>query len=196
MEGRSAAPGYYTAILEFESGIPASLTYNGYGYFMMSDLITWPYAGGRNTADDRIRARKEVRSGQQDMEAAKESWRMGGERESTEPPEAARARPEHPKFIGDLGLLIVSCERGDIRQSPNGLYIHGDDGVREVAVLDDSDNRAIELEELYDAVMFGRPVYHDGQWGLSTLEVCLGMLESAREHREVQMTHQTRAGVQ
>ena len=115
---------------------------------------------------------------------------MGGEREFVTAPEASGAAPEHPKFIGDLGLLIVSCERGDIRQSPNGLYVHGEDGVREISVFDDSEDRAIELEELYDAVVEGKPVYHDGQWGLATLEVCLGMLESARGRREVYMTRQ------
>ena len=33
-----------------------------------------------------------------------------------------------------FGFTLVSCERGDIRQTPTGLRIYGDDAVREVEV--------------------------------------------------------------
>jgi len=38
--------------------------------------------------------------------------------------------------------------------------------------------------------MHGRPVFHDGRWGEATLEVCLAMLESAKERREIFLSHQ------
>ena len=38
--------------------------------------------------------------------------------------------------------------------------------------------------------MLGEPVYHDGRWGMATLEVVLAMLESSREQREIHLTHQ------
>ena len=47
-----------------------------------------------------------------------------------------------------------------------------------------------ELTELYDSVMLDKPVYHDGRWGMATLEVCLALFESSREHREINLTHQ------
>src|ERR1051325_11458962 len=41
MEGRMGAPGYHTAYLEFENGMPANIAYNGYGYFLASELLSW-----------------------------------------------------------------------------------------------------------------------------------------------------------
>lgn len=51
--------------------------------------------------------------------------------------------------------------------------------------------REAEVEELYQAVVNHRPVFHDGRWGEATLEVCLAILESARERREIFLSHQT-----
>jgi phthalate 4,5-cis-dihydrodiol dehydrogenase len=40
-------------------------------------------------------------------------------------------------------------------------------------------------------VINDRPLYHDGRWGLATLEVCLAIMESARERKEILLTHQS-----
>ena len=37
-----------------------------------------------------------------------------------------------------------------------------------------------------------KPVYHDGRWGMATLEITLAILQSAKEQREVELTHQVR----
>jgi phthalate 4,5-cis-dihydrodiol dehydrogenase len=50
--------------------------------------------------------------------------------------------------------------------------------------------RGAVLDELYFAVTAGRPVIHDGRWAKATMEVCLAMLESAREQREIRLSHQ------
>ena len=36
-----AAPGYYSALLEFQDGISATLTNNGYGYVLTAELVPW-----------------------------------------------------------------------------------------------------------------------------------------------------------
>jgi hypothetical protein len=46
-------------------------------------------------------------------------------------------------------------------------------------------------QELYEAVTQDRPVYHDGRWGMATLEVCLAIMQSARERREILLSHQS-----
>jgi phthalate 4,5-cis-dihydrodiol dehydrogenase len=46
------------------------------------------------------------------------------------------------------------------------------------------------VEELYDAVVKGRPVFHGGRWGAATLEVCLAMLDSAKERKEILLSRQ------
>jgi hypothetical protein len=50
--------------------------------------------------------------------------------------------------------------------------------------------RQAEIKELYEAVFENRPLFHDGRWGEATLEVCLGILESARNGRELTLSHQ------
>jgi hypothetical protein len=89
-------------------------------------------------------------------------------------------------------MVIVSCERGDIRHSAQGIWVYGDEGKREI-LLDDAPGvvgRRAELMELYDSVVLDKPVYHDGRWGMATLEVCLALFESSRQHRQVELTHQ------
>jgi phthalate 4,5-cis-dihydrodiol dehydrogenase len=46
------------------------------------------------------------------------------------------------------------------------------------------------IDELYAAVVDQKPPLHDGLWAMATLEVCLAMLQSAREGREVGLRHQ------
>jgi phthalate 4,5-cis-dihydrodiol dehydrogenase len=96
-------------------------------------------------------------------------------------------------FQGDLGIVLVSCARGDVRQSPNGLWVYDDDGQREVPVEGIHDERMAELDEMYQALATGRSVRHDGRWGTTTLEVVLAMRQSAQEHREIMLSHQCEA---
>jgi phthalate 4,5-cis-dihydrodiol dehydrogenase len=84
----------------------------------------------------------------------------------------------------------VSCERGDIRQTPDGLHIYGEAEQRAITLPTGSRGREAEVEELYNAVVHKRPVFHDGQWGAATLEVCLAMIESAAQRKEVFLSHQ------
>ncbi len=46
------------------------------------------------------------------------------------------------------------------------------------------------MKEIYEAVVNDRPVFHDGRWGEATLEVCLAILESARQRKELILSHQ------
>jgi phthalate 4,5-cis-dihydrodiol dehydrogenase len=87
-------------------------------------------------------------------------------------------------------LTIVSCEKGDIRQSPDGLYIYSADGRREVAIGKEESGRDWAIRELCDFVVNGRPPLHSGRWGKANLEVCLAVLESARTRREIMLSHQ------
>jgi hypothetical protein len=85
---------------------------------------------------------------------------------------------------------VVSCERGNIRQSPDGLLVYDDNGHHEVPVSGDGASGNHELRELHAAIFDGKPLTHDGRWGMATLEVCVSILQSARERREIMLTHQ------
>ena len=104
-----------------------------------------------------------------------------------------RGGERHQPFFG---FTVVSCEHGDIRQSPDGLYIYGDKELTEVPVEKSAAGREAELQELYEAVIEHRPVFHDGRWGEATLEVVLGIMQSAKERKEIFMSHQVSAPVE
>ncbi|MGH7770689.1 MAG: Gfo/Idh/MocA family oxidoreductase [Candidatus Binatia bacterium] len=188
------APGYYSAYLEFEDGTPAMVVYNGYGHFDTSEL-TWGIGERYYTQEERVRVRRELRSREINEEAAKEAMRFGGKREGEFAHGASGQESRERRGIRGgghfFGITLVTCERGDIRQSADGLYIYGDGGQKEVPVSGRSASRNSELQELYEAVTQNRPVYHDGRWGMATLEVCLAIMQSARERREVILTHQS-----
>ena len=42
-------------------------------------------------------------------------------------------------------------------------------------------------DELFAAVRSGTPPQHDGHWARSTLQVCLALLQSSREQRDVEL---------
>ena len=50
--------------------------------------------------------------------------------------------------------------------------------------------RSEVIDELYAAIVDGTPPLHDGAWSLATMEVCLAMLQSAREKKEIRLQHQ------
>jgi phthalate 4,5-cis-dihydrodiol dehydrogenase len=183
-----AHEGRYTCYLEFEDGTPATLVYSGYGFFDTAELFSWVGEGGQHRDPEtnlNVRRRlHEVRSPEEE-ERLKEEMRFGGQREG-EFSHVWSGERKQPFF----GFTLVSCERGDIRQTPDGLFIYGESEKREITLPAGRRGREAEIEELYDAVVHGRPVFHDGRWGEATLEVCLAMLESAEKRREMFLSHQ------
>ena len=180
--------GSYTCYIEFTDGTPATLVYSGYGFFDTAELFEWVGEGGQyRDPKTNLNVRKrlrEVRSPEEE-EQLKEAMRFGGAREGEYSHVWSGARKQ-PFF----GMTLVSCEKGDIRQTPDGLRIYGEGEQREIFLPAGSRGREAEVEELYNAVAHGRPVFHDGRWGAATLEVCLAMLESADKRAEIMLSHQ------
>ena len=82
-----------------------------------------------------------------------------------------------------FGLFVVSCEKADLRPLPNGVMIYAD-GEQRLEPLAPPTVRASEvIDELYGAVVHGKPPLHGGEWAMATLEVCLAILESAQRAR-------------
>jgi phthalate 4,5-cis-dihydrodiol dehydrogenase len=180
--------GSYTCYLEFEDGTPATLIYSGYGFFDTAELFNWVGEGGQHRAPETnltVREKlREVRTPEEE-EQLKEGMRFGGRREG-EFSHVWTGERKQPFF----GHTVVSCQRGDIRQTPDGLKIYGEAEQREINLPAGSRGREAEVAELYDAVVKGRPVFHGGRWGTATLEVCLAMLESAQQRKEIMLSHQ------
>jgi phthalate 4,5-cis-dihydrodiol dehydrogenase len=181
-------PGNFSAYLEFEDGTPATIAYNGYGYFDTSEL-TWGIGNRMYTDEQRIAVRRELHGGTFDNEAAKEEMRFGAGAPGVTNGGMTNAAGTRA-HIGWFGITVASCERGDVRQSPNGIYVYGDRGRREIEVFGGRGTGMLEMREMYDCLAEGTPIVHDGRWALATLEVALAVSESARERKEILLQHQ------
>ncbi len=178
--------GNYTAFLDFESGVTATLTFDGYGYFDVAEL-TWGIGEGGSThlnAESLIpRARPTGPVSADEKYAlvrAGNPYGLGA---------GSGSDPDVPRKMPFFGLTIVTCERGVIRQSPDGLYVYGRDGRREI-VLDQQMGRSAELLELCDAVADNRSTFLDARWGMATAEICMSIIESSRARHEIMLKHQ------
>ncbi len=173
--------GAYSALLTFNDGAFATLTYSGYGNFDSDELQGWiGELGQRKRANDK-RERPRFASAAEEA-AAKAARNYGGANYRP----AANAPATHQHF----GFVLASCERADLRPTPDGVMIHRN-GVGTLDPLPPPQApRAEVIDELYAAVVNGRAPRHDGAWAAATLEVCLAMLRSAREGRDIPLTHQ------
>lgn len=182
-------PGYYSAYLEFEDGTPCTILHNGYGYFMGEELVPWSTGQQRYSMEERVAIRKNMVEGRRDEEGDKQDMRIGGAAEQRIFRERTGPRPWTP---GDLGVVVASLDRGDIRHSKFGLYVYDDEGLHDVDLNAESGvgGRRAELIEFYDTVVLGKPLFHDGVWGMGTLEVGLAIMESAKTRKEIMLSHQ------
>jgi phthalate 4,5-cis-dihydrodiol dehydrogenase len=183
-------PGFYSAFLEFENGIPATISHNSYGYFLGAELVPWGEDKHRYTASERASIRAALRNGTRAESTEKQALRIGGDQERI----IFRRNEPEPWVPEDMGMAIASLDRADVRQSRYGIYVHSDAGKQDLDVIPGRDmgvsQRRAELEELYESVVLGKPLWHDGRWGMATLEVCLAIMESARTRKEIMLQHQ------
>jgi phthalate 4,5-cis-dihydrodiol dehydrogenase len=168
--------GNYTAFVEFTDGTPATLVFNGYGAFDMTEL-TWGIGEGGYAAAEH--AAPPIAAAAPVSMVAKYA----------EPTRAERRQRTGSRRQPFFGLTLVSCEKGDIRQSPDGLYVYTSEGRKEIRCAPFMD-RAGELRRLYQAAIEGRPEFADGKWGKATLEVLLAIIQSSQERREITLAHQ------
>ena len=173
--------GAYAALLAFEEGAFATLTYNGYGHFDSDEFQGWVGELGQRKDSNKPRPRRSYASAA-DEAAAKNAGSYGG---ATYQPASSEART-HQHF----GTLIVSCERADLRPMPDGVMIYQNGSGTFDPLSPPNVPRVEVINELYDAVVNGRTPLHDGAWATATLEVCLALLTSAREERDVALAHQ------
>jgi phthalate 4,5-cis-dihydrodiol dehydrogenase len=184
--------GAYQALLTFESGATASLTYSGYAHFDGDELVDWITEGGLPKDSARYGAtRRALAAGAgSDLvaeEILKNRVNYGGE--SYAGPQNAAAA-DTPRFHQHFGFVLASCTGADLRPTAKGVHVYADTERRFEPLPSPKVYRDEVIDELYDAVIHGAPVIHDGEWGLATMEVCLAMLASHRERRDVALNHQ------
>jgi len=167
--------GAHTIFLNFADGAAATAIYNGYGHFSGAELTS-----GVGEWGDLARPRAE----------SKPADPLSPEQELAAKRKRARnAIPINVPHQPHFGLTVVSCERGDIRQSPDGLLVYSDKGREEIALPKDKSPRDRVIAEFGQAIA-GKPVTHTGRWGLANLEVCTAAIESSSSGREIGLQHQ------
>lgn len=180
--------GAYGALLKFETGAHATITYSGYAHFDSDELVDWIAESG-HVKDPRAYgiAREAIRHSQSpDQELALKNTRMYGRMTSASAPSASKQGRAHQHF----GLIVASCEHADLRPTAQGVKIYDDFQERFEALPPPTVPRAEVIDELCDAISMDRPTLHSGEWGMATMEVCLAMLQSSREEREISLKYQ------
>ena len=196
--------GGYTAHLTFEDGASAVLSFDARGLFDSGELFGFIGEGGQQRASGLgLRMRQNFGELQQrsrdraDLDAQLEAQKEQGRYGVPDPDGATMGLFGYTGgevlYQPYFGYTLVTCERGVVRQSPDGLMVYGEQGPVEIPLAHGRTGRTAELLEMYAAVVDARPLFHDGRWGLATLEVCLGILESAATGAEVLMHHQVAA---
>ena len=169
--------GAYAALLGFESGATASLTYPGYGHFDTDVFQDWIDEMGQKKE---LGARPRKAFGSAAEEAAfKQSRNYGGAN--------VQGLDSVPVAHQNFGTIIVSCEHADIRLMPNGVMIYQNGETKLDPLPSPTIPRVEVIDELYDAVVNGATPKHSGEWAMATLEICLAMLQSNRENREIRL---------
>ena len=176
--GRAAhAESAYSALIGFECGAFASLTYGGHGRYDSDDAMGWvgemgqprdPHAYGA--------ARARLEGVAPEAEAALKDARTYGADDAPPPP--------NPAAYNHFGPVLVTCEHADLRPLPGGVMIYAAERRFE-ALPPPGVPRSEVIDALWAAVRDGQPPRQSGAWGMQTMAVCLATLESARTGAEI-----------
>ncbi|MDO9402952.1 MAG: Gfo/Idh/MocA family oxidoreductase [Polaromonas sp.] len=177
--------GAHTVFIDFEDGAAGTAVYNGYGGFSTMDLgfdvSEWGFEQPEHT---RVFARRPM-DGAGEPGDDREAAELAAKRERARTAIPASA-PLQPFF----GLTLVSCERGDLRQSPRGLFVYSAEGRREIPLPLDRSPRDLVMQEFHEAITGRAPAVHDGRWGLANLAVCDAAIASSASGREEPVPYQ------
>jgi len=169
--------------LEFDNGVAASLVYGGYDFFDSDELHFWISERGAEKPPGQHGAARRALAERKNAEEARlrvERYAYGFSND---------APPTHqPHF----GLMVVTCARGEMRASADGLTVYDRNGAREIALPKSATmpGRSEVLDDMVAAIRTGQPPLQGGRWGKANVEVTLALLQSARERREIMLKHQ------
>lgn len=172
----------YAAHLTFAGGAFASLTYSGFAHFDSNEFCGWTGELGHPTDPDSYGAARRALKGVPDAQA---EARLKSGRTFGAAGDLPRAT-ENEHF----GPVIVSCDKADLRLTPAGVWVYGHQDRDFIPVPVGTVPRRGVIDALWAAVRRDAAATQDARWGAASLEVCHGILTSARENREVAFEHQ------
>lgn len=183
--------GAYSALLWFENGAYASLSYNGYAHFDSDEWMEW--TGEMGQAKDPATygaARRKldtVHSAQEEAELKAKGTYGGPAYQTPKPVAPGTSDTWHQHF----GPIIISCEHADLRPLPHGIQIQGQYDRQWVPLPRPAVPRVEVIDELVAAVRHGVAPLHDGTWAKATLEICIAMLQSDQGAADVMLAQST-----
>ncbi len=181
--------GAYSALLSFEGGAFASLSYNGYGYYDSDALMDGIGELGHPKNPDahaQTRGRLALWSDEAAEVQAKAERNFGGTQFQNPP-------RQRPLVSQHFGPVLVSCDGADLRLTPAGVQVHDAQGIRLIPAELPDVPRGEVIDELWAIHHQRRPARHDGPWSRATLEVCLAILESQKQGCDIAMRYQVAA---
>lgn len=176
--------GAYSALIWFENGAYASLSYSGYGHFNSDEWMHWIGEMGERVNGDaygNARRRLATLASSDDEATLKASGTYGGS--AYRAPGGAGDEPL--RFHQHFGPLLVSCEHADVRPLPDSIVVYGDRQCETLPLEQPLVPRAEVIDELYAAVVGGQAPMHDGQWAKGTLDICMAILKSSEARADV-----------
>jgi len=173
--------GAYMALIDFEGGASASLTYSGYAHFdsdaWMDDIGELGHIKAKNS---HAATRARIEGLGPVAEAAMKGNRTYG---AVHAPDAA-PNPEH------FGPVIVSGPKGDLRLTSKGVELTDAKGRKFHPTPPDPAPRSPICRALYDTLRRTAPPTQSGAWGLASLEIVHAILASARTKDPIALTRQ------
>lgn len=171
----------YTAMIDFDGGAVASLTYSGAAHF---DSDVWmdgtSELGTPKPENAHVTTRARIQGLSPDAEAALKSGRTYGATDALDPAPNA----EH------FGPVVISGPKGDLRLTPKGVEITTAQGRCFHEAPPIPAPRSPVFRALYDTLRHGKPPPQAGAWGLASLEIVHAILASSRTQQTVALTRQ------
>jgi len=179
MDPQRSGIGAHSVFIDFEGGASATAIYNGYAGFstmdMGFDISEWGF-------EEPWGVRKWLQKPLNAMSATEE---LKAKRDR-----AKGAIPHQAPFQPFFGVTLVSCELGDIRQTPRGLFVCKRNSRQEMVLSTELSPRDLVVQELYDSLSQGVKPAHSGEWGAANLEICEVAIESSLQRKEIPLRHQ------
>jgi phthalate 4,5-cis-dihydrodiol dehydrogenase len=173
--------GCCSAFLDFENGAAATLVYSGYDHFDTDEMFGWVGSTGhpKSPRHGATRAALNALNGPAaELALRQDRYGYGA---------GARFQFDAPPHQAHFGTMVLSCERGDLRPTPDGLNVYRDEGLHHIALPPGQSGRTALLDELCNVILDSQAPIHTGLFARATLEVCLAIQQSAIERREIRL---------
>lgn len=174
LDERRSCDGAYSALIDFENGSFASMTYSGYAHYDSDAEMNWISELG-------------IQKDPSGYGAARRCWS-----ETQEITDKSNQGFHDPGLNGELpisnehfGRIIVSCQKADLMPTPAGVHVYADDRKEFIATPAPEVPRAAVISELVDLVRRDVEPAHSAAWGLSVVSLCRGIDISADTRQRV-----------